>query len=192
MSAPDEYDPFDPEDHDFDPKVIAAQHRAERRVTAIRMRHVGATYQAIAEQLGVSVPTAVRDVQAGLKEIMKEPAEEMIANQRVAIRDMRKALYVAMLGGDKDAISSMLKALDHEAKLFGLYAPARVNVGVNDEEFALTAVKLMREIGITPPAQLQAKVTAEMGQILDGELAVDEGVTDLATTRPGERDPWVT
>lgn len=188
-----------------DDKALAADQeeikRAERRAASIRMRNAGASLGDISKKMGVSYRTTQRDIEQGLKELLREPAEEMIANQRAILRDMRRALYVSMMGGDKDAISSMMKTLDHEARLFGLYAPARVNVGVSDEEFALTAAKLMSEIGVTPPPKLRELMTGDtapgtevVAPMTDAPTVLDDGVDPNVIDAESEDhsdDPWV-
>jgi hypothetical protein len=51
----------------------------ERRKTALEARISGLSYQAIADKLGYSDKTLVRrDVVNGIKEIVREPAEEVL------------------------------------------------------------------------------------------------------------------
>lgn len=169
-----------------DPAEIA---RAERRATVLRMRNAGATWKSIADQVGVSVDTCVRDVQAALREILREPAEDMIANQRAMLHDMKRAVFVRALRGEDAAIDRMVKLFDHEAKLFGLYAPARVNVGVSDEDFAATAVELMREIGVEPPSSM-ARPQQNVGEI-EGPPIMDADVVEEITDAGPEGDEWV-
>lgn len=169
--------------------------RVERRGQVLRLRNAGVTYAKIAEQLGISTDTVARDITKGLREILHEPAEEMLGSQRSMLSDIRRANYVAMLGGDLKAASMILRTMEHEAKLFGLYAPTRVNVDVSDEDFALTAARLMQEMGVTPPeaiaAALEQPVEAEVAgpPTLDAEVVEDVRAVD-EETEAGE-DEWV-
>jgi len=128
----------------------------ERRMRALTMRNAGATYAKIAEQFGVSTLTVRKDVRLALREVVSETAEDMVARQRGILLDMTRANYPAALQGDMAAQSAIVKCLEHEAKLFGLYAPTRVNVGVSDTEFAAQAAELIAALGLEPPRELRS------------------------------------
>lgn len=127
----------------------------ERRIRALTMRNAGATYQRIAAQLNITIPTARKDVRYALREVINETAEDMLARQRSVLLDIQRVNYPAALRGDKEAQTMILKALDHEAKLFGLNAPTRVAVGVSDTEFAEQAAELIESLGLQPPQELK-------------------------------------
>lgn len=139
---------------------------AERRIRALRMRNQGYGLEHIAQECEVSISTSKRDITEALRTMVRLPIEDMVANHRAIVADIIKSNYPAMLVGDDKAASVMLKTLDHEAKLFGLYAPARVNVGVNDEEFSKTVANLLREIGVDNltdvPRMIEGTVEAEV------------------------------
>lgn len=133
----------------------------ERRVRAVFMRNAGGTYSKIGTELGISTSQARKDVEAGLREFMKESAEAMIARQRSIIHDIVRANYAKMMAAENssdriDAGRLVLGALEREAKLFGLDAPARVSLGVNDYEYAERMAGLISALGLTPPAELLA------------------------------------
>lgn len=137
----------------------------ERRMRALTMRNAGATYAKIAEQFGVSTLTVRKDVRLALREVISETAEDMVARQRGILLDMTRANYPAALQGDLGAQSAIVKCLEHEAKLFGLYAPTRVSVGVSDTEFAAQAAELIAALGLEPPREL---ITAD---VIEAEVA---------------------
>lgn len=145
--------------------------RSEQAVAAIRMRNAGASIVQVSEKLGVTVREASDLVAMGLRAILREPAENLIANQQAIVRDVVRAMYAPMAAGDPQASRQIIMALDHQAKLFGLYAPTRVHVGITDEDFALTATRLMKSIGVTPPQQ-----AIEASPVIDAET--DDWVTD--------------
>lgn len=128
----------------------------ERRMRALTMRNAGATYAKIAEQFGVTTITVRKDVRLALREVVSETAEDMVARQRGILLDMTRANYPAALQGDMAAQSAIVKCLEHEAKLFGLYAPTRVSVGVSDTEFAAQAAELIAALGLEPPKELRS------------------------------------
>lgn len=121
---------------------------AERRVAAIRLRNAGATVAQVADKLGISKAQAQDDIATGLREILREPAENLIANQQAIVRDVIRAMYAGMAAGDPKASAQVMKALEHQSKLFGLFAPTRVIHTITDEDFAATASRLMAEIGL--------------------------------------------
>ena len=125
---------------------------AERRVAAIRLRNAGASVAQVADKLGISRQQAQDDIATGLREILREPAENLIANQQAIVRDVIRAMYAGMAAGDPKVSAQVMKALEHQSKLFGLFAPVRVAVTLSDEDFAATAARLMREIGEGTPS----------------------------------------
>lgn len=169
--------------------------RAERRATVLRLKNAGVSYSAISEQVGVSVQTCVNDVRAGLQEILREPAEEMIANQKAITRDLIRAMYPAAMRGDADAAKTILKTLEHQAKLFGMYAPQRIHISGSDEEFARMTAALMTEIGLEPPEVISAAARKAIGErpVIEGEVLAEQGVPDgLADAdEEGPDDEWV-
>ena len=152
----------------------------ERRMRALTMRNAGATYAKIAEQFGVSTLTVRKDVRLALREVISETAEDMVARQRGILLDMTRANYPAALQGDLGAQSAIVKCLEHEAKLFGLYAPTRVNVGVSDTEFAAQAAELIAALGLEPPREL---IT---GDVIDAEVAETGAEDALSVTIDGD------
>ena len=118
----------------------------ERRMQALSLRNGGMTYTAIATHFKISPSTVRQDVAWAKARVGGEDIESIINTQRAVIRDMRTANYRAMLTGDKDAAASILKGLDHEAKLLGLYAPVRVATGPSQQEFSQRAADLIAAI----------------------------------------------
>lgn len=172
-----------------DPAQLARDERAAR---ALRLRLTGASYQAIADQLGCSIDTVARDIGRWRREVVREPAEQMVAEQRAMLANLRQRAYTLGLQGDMAAIDRVVKLLDHEAKLFGLYSPTRVALGTVEEDFAVTAAKLMREIGVVPPAELD-RAPAPDAPAVTGPTVLDaEVVEEIAAVGPeGPDDAWV-
>lgn len=155
----------------------------ERRYKALTLRNGGATYKQIADRTGVSMQMARKDVQAALREFVRAPAEEMIAQQRAILHDLRRAHYPRALSGDPDSTKAVMACLEHEAKLFGLHAPARVNLGITDTEFAQEAVKLIAGLPRDAMADLhrQARTdAAEHGEVLDAEVIPAPSAEEVA------------
>ncbi|UJE15719.1 helix-turn-helix DNA binding domain protein [Gordonia phage Ligma] len=172
----------------------------ERRMKALTLRNGGATYTQIAERFGVSIPTARKDVRLALREVVNEPAEDMIARQRAVLHDLHRAHFARALSGDIDSTRMVLETLKIEAQLFGLNAPSRVAVGVTDMEFAEQAVELIAGLGRMPQAEMLASLDAEARERLGlpgaspttatPETIDAEVVTDGHNPTPAQDEPW--
>jgi hypothetical protein len=160
----------------------------ERRMRAVTMRNAGRTYAQIAEALSnagtpVSVAQVRRDVQKAYKEIIGEARDDMIARQRSVLFDFQRANYLDAINSDPDrsderavAQKLILSAMDHEAKLFGLYSPQRVSLGISDTEFAEETARLIGELGLQPPKELTSALSNKaQADDIEGEV-IDEPV----------------
>lgn len=164
----------------------------ERRMRVVMLRNAGVTFTDIARQLKISATQARKDLSAGLRDILADTAEDMIARQRSVTLDLQKANYKKMLEGDIDAGRLILSALEREAKLFGLDAPTRVNVGVSDIEFAEKTAALIESVGGTPPADLlkaighRAGATRDGGDaaVIDAEVVTEDRAEPVAAPAP--------
>lgn len=168
-------------------QVAADESLFERRMRALTLRNAGATYRQIAEKTGVSAAAARKDVAAALREVVAETAEDMIARQRAVLMDIQRANYAAAASGDIDAARLIIATLEREARLFGLDAPTRVNVGVSDVEFAERTASLIESLGLRPPKEL-ARMRAEELDALDADVIlpfdVSEGSGDADGVSP--------
>jgi hypothetical protein len=151
----------------------------ERRMRALTLRNAGWTYARIGDQQGTNAQTARNDVRKALREVINETAEDMLARQRAVLADLQRAHYPAALQGDVAATATVLKCLDHEAKLFGLFAPARVNVGVTDTEFAAQAVELITALGLTPMPELE-RTLRNHTEVIEADTTDKETDDDVA------------
>jgi hypothetical protein len=166
----------------------------ERRYRAMTMRNGGATYGQIAARLQVSPEIARRDVQRVLQEYIRQPAEDMIAQQLSVLHDLRRAHYPRALQADPDSTKAVMKTLEHEAKLKGYYAPERVQIGITDTEFAEAAVALIAGLPGTALSDLEAQAkrdAVEHGHTapLDAEV-VEVAAEDVAPTPPADPAAW--
>lgn len=147
----------------------------ERRMRALTLRIAGGTFAQIAHQLKVSPATARKDVEAAKREIVAESAEGMIAEELAALRAVRHANMKAAVSGDIDAGRLVLATSTEIRKLFGLDAPSRVSVGVNDIEFAERTAALIESLGLEPPRELVKNLHREDANVVDAEVVPDSG-----------------
>lgn len=147
----------------------------ERQMRTVFLRNAGGTFRQIATQTGVSPAQVRKDHAAGLRQVAAESIDEMILRQRSVLFDVQKANYAAMAAGDIDAARIIIAALEREAKLFGLDAPTRVSIGVNEIEFAERAAAAIEAMGLAPPRELdRARGAADRGKaVLEAEV-IDE------------------
>lgn len=131
----------------------------ERRMQALTLRNAGGTFNQIAARLKISPTVCRADVRLALREVLAETTEDFVARQRSVLLDMQRAAYPGALTGDRDSIVSIVKCLEQEAKLLGLYAPMRTTVGISDVDFAEQAAGLIAKLGLTPPKELMGHAT---------------------------------
>jgi hypothetical protein len=96
----------------------------------------------------------------------------------------------------------IIATLEREARLFGLDAPTRVNVGVSDVEFAERTASLIESLGLQPPKELVRlgpSVQSHNTDVLDVEVEPAGGPSEVQSddgvVPPGRDDttgdgPW--
>jgi hypothetical protein len=153
--------------------------RDERAAKALTMRNAGATFQRIGDQLGISEQMARNDVSRAIKEWVRVPAEQMVDRQRAILNDIVRVEYSAAMDPSSprhyQAQAKILEALEHEAKLHGLYAPQKVSLGISEQEFARQAAELLKVTGPAPLLELAAT------EVVEAEVV--EAVED-------DEEPW--
>lgn len=125
---------------------------AELKAAAIRLRNFGATLDTIAHTLGLETEDMAEHLlMTGLRELVADDADTIRARQQAVLNDIKRAMYPNMSAGDKDSAGTLLRVLDHEAKLHpGVLAPQRVRVGLDQEAFTTTVDEDMRALGVHP------------------------------------------
>jgi hypothetical protein len=97
---------------------------AERRRRALDLRKAGATYDAIAREMGLSGSgAAFKIVKNALKATYREPAEDVRKLELERLDRLTLALWKRAQNGESEAIDRVLKLMDRRAKLLGLDAP---------------------------------------------------------------------
>lgn len=177
-----------------DDEVVHDEPLFERRMNVLSLCNGGMTYRQIAEHFSISEFTARADYKWALKYVGAQDAETIIKVHRSVILDGRRANYKAYLSGDKDAAMTILKGLDYEAKLLGLYAPVRVTTGPNHIEFKEQAAEIISALAPTTLKELLRGThldpnahPAERPDVLDVDTvdeSVDPGAGDVAPAGP--------
>lgn len=110
---------------------------AEMRRKALDLRIAGASYEQIADGLGLSVSTAWKHVQSALAESRKVTAETA---DKVRAMELKRidAIVVSLWPrrSDPRTADTILRAMDRRATLEGLDAPKKIEVadGLTDDQ----------------------------------------------------------
>lgn len=115
---------------------------AERRRQALELRRAGASYEDIGRALEVNKGTIHRWVMRAIHEATVEPARELITVEQQRLDRMQQGLWAKATQGNATAVLAVLKIMERRARLLGLDAPQRVDVGVGgvDLDGAVTAL----------------------------------------------------
>lgn len=98
----------------------------ERHLQALELRKAGATYKAIADQLGYASPKgAHKAVRSALKATLREPADELRELEAERLDAALLAIWRRVTKGDDKAIDRLLGIMKRRMELFGLAAPRR-------------------------------------------------------------------
>jgi hypothetical protein len=118
-----------------------------RQLQALELRKAGATYQAIAEQLGYAhAKGAYKAVASALKLTLREPADGLRELEVARLDAMLLALWRRVQSGDEKAVDRALRIMERRARLLGLDAPSRGELsGPNGSPLALDLTGLSDE-----------------------------------------------
>lgn len=115
-------------DHDIG---LVREHEVVRLRTRDRLG-----FREIAERLGCDVKNAHVAWKRGVAKLAEEAREahgEYLGEQLAVINVAIDGLMPKVIKGDVRSNEALVKLLDHQAKLLGLYAPVRASVTVTDE-----------------------------------------------------------
>lgn len=94
--------------------------RRERMAKALQLKEQGATFDQIGRTLGISTTRAYHDVQDALKEITREPAEDVLKVELRRIDRLWQVAYQKAMKGDLKSMDRAISLLDRRIKLHGL------------------------------------------------------------------------
>ncbi|UQB71255.1 hypothetical protein KI427_16690 [Rhodococcus ruber] len=167
-----------------DPQNLDASEKARQALAA---RRDGKQWAEIAGELGYADASgAYRAAKRLLDRTEFEAVEEYRAIEADRLDEAHRIQYERLKtavdrGADLSAVASAVSAIvrisDRRSKLLGLDAPTRVDVAHSGEDFAATAAKLMKEIGLAVPSEFAPDEDSAEAEDQDGEQ--DGG------------DPWV-
>lgn len=149
------------------------------RERALRMKNAGLNNVEISRELQIPYNRVKDELVNAMREFCDEPVQFKAAAQLSMLRDLQRAFYQQAMRGDERAADKLLRVMDHEAKLVGLYAPVRVQPilggGVSDAEFAVVAEAFLQRAGRPVPAHIaSAAASARAAGVLGPGTVVDE------------------
>ena len=124
------------------PKMTTA---AQRRVQALELRKAGYTYEQIGVALEISTQAAYKHVVKALSVIhekITEATEELRTLEVQRIDRLFEVMYKKAEKGDYNAIDRCLRLMERRAKLLGLDAPAKSEIGI-DAEMSINFVDIV-------------------------------------------------
>ena len=128
-----------------------------RHLQALELRKAGATYQAIADQLGYAhAKGAHKAVASALKATLREPADDVRELEIARLDAALLAIWRRVQRGDDKAIDRLLGIMKRRMELLGLAAPRRTEVsGPQGGPIATTA----------PPVDLSMLTDEELHEL---------------------------
>jgi hypothetical protein len=109
--------------------------RADKARKAVELRRTGASYDAIAGQLGYANRSgAWKAVQQALKRSVRESGDAVRQLENDRLDRLLLSLWKRALEGDLEALDRVLKIMKRRAELNGLDAPKQLALQMSDEE----------------------------------------------------------
>jgi len=132
----------------------------DRACEALELRRTGLPYYEIATRLGYADESGARKAVSRLLDRREaEGVAELRAVEGDRLDTLQAAAWDAAIGGDLDAIKTVLSVIDRRVRLFGLNAPERVAVaaavGMSDVTWAEQIAGLLSKLE-TPEEVVEA------------------------------------
>ncbi len=127
-------------------KTPAVVEHVEKQRQALELRKAGATFDQIAKALGyANAGGAYKVVQAGLRAVVQQPADEVRQLEVERLDAMLRALWPDAMAGKWLAIDRCLGIMDRRARLLGLDAPLRIEEHVITEDAVDAEIRRLSE-----------------------------------------------
>jgi hypothetical protein len=153
-----------------------AAEQAEKQRKALELRKAGASYDQIADQLKLgNRSVAFKLVKAGIKAIVKEPAESVLHLELARLDAMLLGCWTKAKLGDPQAIDRVLRIQDRRAAYLGLDRPRYLKAELTGRDGAPL-------VGAVTPEAAAALVRQHFGE----KVAVAADATDEESTGSAE------
>lgn len=100
------------------------------KITAVRLRLMGLSYEAIGDRLGICKSAAHKRVKTALQEMvveLDESTEELRQLELERLDRMQLALWPAALRGDVSAVNAIMRIMGRRAALTGIDVPLEID-----------------------------------------------------------------
>ena len=124
-----------------------ARYELQRQVIAARAS--GATWRAIGTTLGISHTTAMNLCKDGIRENVAEDVRELRELEGQRLDKLQEAAWRPAIAGDLRAIQTVIRVMEHRAKLFGLFAPITLDMETTVEGAVLVIDGISKEDYLT-------------------------------------------
>lgn len=152
-----------------------------RENMALELRRAGASYAAIAEQLGTDRSYAAKIVKRAIGRVHFEPATDVIKLEAERLDRLQLTFWQRALGGDGRAFDKVLRVMERRARLLGLDhadGVAERSLQLEADKVRLMALAFGRAIDSLDPPLTPAQ-REQMTAVFIGELrAADEDAGD--------------
>ncbi|MCB8909005.1 hypothetical protein KUG88_02495 [Rhodococcus rhodochrous] len=158
----------------MDPDNLDASQRARE---ALELRRRGKQWAEIAVELGYADRASAYNAAKRLldrtefesvEEYRAIEADRLDEAHRIQADALDRLVNAQNLEAVPPAVNALVKISDRRSKLLGLDAPTRVDVAYSGEDFAATAAKLMKEIGLAVPSEFQPDPDVAESEDQDG------------------------
>ncbi len=155
----------------------------EKAASALEYRKMGASYAAIAQQVGYAGPQgAYEAVMSALRRITEEPAREVLRLELERLDALFLAAYTKAQAGDLFALDACLKVMQRRAALQGLDMPKRAEVTGKDGAPLPAGIGAVTGVLIVPGMAASPEAWAEANKAYGGAAPhVAEPVPAAAT-----------
>jgi hypothetical protein len=158
---------------------------AERQRQAMQLRIAGASFAAIARELGYAHPKgAERAIISGLRAFFREPASELLPLELERLDRMQLALWPEAIAGNVQAVMAVLRIMDRRARYMGLDAPHKVDANITSRATVDVGVR-----GGVLVIQGDKEAYLAGLRALRGEPAAIEGSSSVVEEEPPEEPP---
>lgn len=123
-------------------KTQRALERAQRRKTVFDLRLMGQSVNAIAEQIGVSKSTVMKDLEAVLDTVPKPDAKRLYTLQLERYDSLLTVMMTQALGGDQFAVDRAVNIMRQIERLTGIEQPNTEDLTTDN---ALAALRSLSE-----------------------------------------------
>jgi len=141
----------------------------QRQLAALRLRAAGANYEQIADKLGYrSRSGAWKAVSSAMQKLKQEGAKEARMLQVQRLDELLLGTWKRAKTGDPRAVRAALAILERQARLMGLDAPSKLEIGrlLESEDWQRVRQTIMGALADYPEA---AQSVAEALRGIDNE-----------------------